>query len=297
MRGTWLWRLTLASVSMLTASSCAVQHTPTPTPTPAGQVRSFPDASTTGVPDNTELTTYAGPCTIETPDTVIDSQIVNCDMRIIAERVVITRSIIHGTLYTDLQYSPGSFTVTDSEIRAPAENGTGLGEGNFVAKRLEVTGGSRSVNCYHNCTLEDSYVHGQYTDQRGRDHESGVRMGSKSTIRHNTIACDAEDVPPDAGCSAALTGYGDFDVVENNIIDNNLFVGGSGGYCAYGGSTKGKPYSAGVNNIRFTNNVWERGESGKCGDYGPITSFDSEAPGNVWTDNLWDDGTPVEPSN
>ncbi len=52
-----------------------------------------------------------------------------------------------------------------------------------------------------------------------------------------------------------------------------------------------------MNNIRFTNNIFMRGPSGKCGIWGPITSFDSTAPGNVWTNNLWDDGTPVPPAN
>jgi hypothetical protein len=104
-------------------------------------------------------------------------------------------------------------------------------------------------------------------------------------------------VAPDAGCSAALTGYGDFDVVQNNTIDGNLFIAGSGGYCSYGGSSSGKPYSSGTKNIRFTNNVWQKGSGGKCGFYGPITSFDSSRPGNVWTNNKYEDGTTVAPAN
>jgi hypothetical protein len=147
-------------------------------------------------------------------------------------------------------------------------------------------------------------VHGQYTDLRGIDHESGIRMGAGSVLRNNTIGCTAEDVPPDAGCSAAITGYGDFAIVQKNDIDGNLILAGSGGYCAYGGSTAGKPYSAGVNNIKFTNNVWQRGtEMGAggrgyvCGYWGPITSFDSNAPGNIWSNNLYDDGTRVPPAN
>ena len=249
------------------------------------------------MPAGTVLTPYTGPCDIQTPDLVIDGKTVNCELRILAKGIVIRNSVINGNIRTDLEYLPGSFTITDSEVRVPAEPITGLGDGNFTARRVHVTGGSRSVNCYLNCTIEDSYVHGQYRDDTGRHHESGIRMGANAVIRRNTIACDAPDVPPDAGCSAALTGYGDFDVVENNLIDGNLFVAGSGGYCAYGGSTKGKPFSNGVNRIRFTNNVWQRGATGQCGWYGPITSFDSDAPGNVWSNNRWDDGTPVPPAN
>ena len=124
-----------------------------------------------------------------------------------------------------------------------------------------------------------------------------ARMGSNGVIRGNTIACDAPDVPPDAGCSAAISGYGDFAVVQNMLVDGNLIIAGSGGYCAYGGSTPGKPYSNGTNNIRYTNNVWQSGSNGKGCYYGPITSFDVNAPGNVWSNNKFDNGTAVQAAN
>jgi len=235
---------------------------------------------------------------------VIDSKIVNCQLRILAKGVVIKNSRINGGIYADLTYMPGSFTITDSEVAMGNGVGTGIGDGNFTATRVEVTGGTRSINCYRDCTVQDSYVHGQWNDTSGVNHESGIRFNTNSNLIHNTIACDANDYPPDAGCSAAITGYPDFDPVEKVTIDNNLIVAGSGGYCAYGGSTSGKPYSGRTNTIRYTNNVWQRGTqmgAGNrgyvCGYWGPITSFDSNAPGNVWTNNLWDDGTTVQPAN
>jgi hypothetical protein len=161
---------------------------------------------------------------------------------------------------------------------------------------VQVTGGNRSVHCWMNCLVEDSYMHGQMTDETGVAHESGIRMGQGATIRHNTITCDAPDVPPDAGCSAGLTGYGDFAPVQNNTIDNNLFQGTTGGYCAYGGASKGKPYPD-TRNIVFTNNVFGRGDSGRCGYWGPITAFDATDPGNVWSGNIWADGKPVAAAN
>lgn len=264
------------------------------------QGRSFPSAATTGVPDGTTLRPYTGPCTIQTDDVVIDSAIIDCDMRVLAQNLQISNSIINGHIYSDSDFFNGSFSMSDSEVRMPQSAGTGVGDVNFTLTRVEVTGGSRSVNCAADCTVQDSYLHGQYTDHRGIDHESAIRMGANSTIRHNTITCDAAPVPPDAGCSAALTGYGDFGIVQDNAIDGNLIDGGpdgSMGYCAYGGSTTGKPFSDGVNDIRFTNNIFMRGPSGNCGIWGPITSFDAEAPGNVWSNNIWDDGAPVAPAN
>lgn len=270
--------------------------TPAPTPTPAPS-QGFPTAATTGVPAGTALTPYTGSCTITAPGTVIDAKQVNCStLSIQAQNVVISRSVINGTV-SNSERGTSSFTITDSEVHSGNQVATGIGDARFTATRVEVTGGNRSVNCALDCAVVSSYVHGQFRDDSGRAHESGIRMGAGSVIRGNTIVCDAPDVAPDAGCSAALTGYGDFAVVQNNVIDGNLFGAGSGGYCSYGGSTGGKPFSSGTRDIRFTNNVWQRGDSGKCGFYGPITSFDSNAPGNVWSNNTWDDGTPVRAAN
>jgi len=273
--------------------STPAPSTPPSTSTPT---TGFPNASNTGVPAGTKLSNYTGSCTVTAANTVIDAKTINCSLTIRAKGVKITRSVINGTVYGATNGS-SSFTISDSNVNIGAREGTGIGDGYFTATRVHVTGGTRSINCFINCTVEYSYVHGQFTDKTGVAHESGVRMGSGSVIRGNTIACDAPDVPPDAGCSAALTGYGDFAVVQNNTIDGNLFIAGSGGYCAYGGSSQGKPYSAGVNNIRFTNNVWQAGSNGKCGYYGPITSFDSKAPGNVWSNNKFDNGKTVSPAN
>lgn len=285
------------------APTAAATSSASPTAGSGGTVilgRSFPNAATTGVPSGTALTPYTGPCTIQANDVVIDAKIINCDMRVMAQNLKITRSVLNGPIYSDPDYMNGSFTMTDSEVRMPQSTGTGVGEANFTLTRVEVTGGSRSINCAVDCTVQDSYVHGQFTDLRGIDHESGIRMGSGSTLRHNYITCDATPVEPDAGCSSGLTGYGDFGIVQKNTIDNNVLDGGPFGsmsYCMYGGSTQGKPYSAGVNNIKVTNNIFPRGASGRCGIYGPVTSFDSAAPGNVWSNNLWDDGKAVAAAN
>ena len=67
-------------------------------------------------------------------------------------------------------------------------------------------------------------------------------------------------------------------------------------YCAYGGATPDKPYSGdptNATNQKFTNNVFQRGANGKCGTYGPVTSFNKNGAGNVWSSNVWDNGAAV----
>lgn len=304
------------SAGPTTSAAPSSSDTSTPSPTTSAPTtppasggftalgRSFPNEDTTGVPTGTQLTPYTGPMTITTAGVVIDGKTVNGELRVFAKNLTIKNSVINGNVYVDYNAGEGSFTITDSEVRQGDGAGTGIGDAFFTAERVEVTGGTRSINCYAECTVKDSYVHGQWNDTTGYNHESGIRFNTNSHLQHNTIGCTADDFPPDAGCSAAITGYPDFDPVQGNIIEDNLILAGSGGYCAYGGSTSGKPFSGQTKNITYKNNVWQRGtepgENGRgfvCGFWGPITSFDSNATGNVWTNNLYDDGTPVSPAN
>lgn len=268
----------------------------------------WPGATNTGVPAGVTLTAYTGPMIITTNGTVIDGKSITGDLRIKAANVIVKNCKIFGDVNVDPNDTGFSVTVQDTEIDAgralgqDAYDGTGIGARDFVALRVNVHGGKRSINCFIDCTVKDSWLHGQATDLTGVEHESAIRMGSGSTIVHNTILCEAPNVAPDAGCSADLTGYGDFAIVQNNLIENNFFrASPSAGFCAYGGSTKSKPYSAGVNGIRFLDNVFERGHQLSdhglyvCGYYGSITDYDTSAPGNQWTNNTYDDGTPVIP--
>lgn len=237
---------------------------------------------------------YTGPSTITVDGTVIDAMVVVGNLHVMADDVRITRSIVHGRI-TIREPGDGSLVISDSEIHNPDFAGTGLGRHNFVATRVEVTGGKRSIYCKSNCTIEDSWVHGQGYDPEGRAHMSGIRMSQDTTLRHNTITCDGGRIPPGAGCSAGLTGYGDIAPVRDNLIEGNLFLGGTSTMCAYGGSSDSKPYSSDAANIRFIDNVFVRGYSGTCGARAAIASFDPEAPGNLWVNNRWDDGTFVVP--
>lgn len=258
----------------------------------------WPDASNTGVPDGTTLTPWTGDCTITEPGTVIDARVVECDLRVRAPDVVITNSRIFGTVtlrHTEEDYS---FSISDSEVVVGPRMATGLGNGHFKAERIEISGGRRSVNCSVDCTIEHSWVHAQAGDSEEKEaHLSGIRMGQDTTIRFNTIICEGERIPPASGCSAALTGYGDFRPVQNNLIEGNLFQSGTASFCAFGGSTNDKPFSDDARDIRFLNNVFERDENGSCGIHAPIEAFDSDAPGNLWEGNVWDDGEPLPPRN
>jgi uncharacterized membrane protein YgcG len=262
----------------------------------------FPDGNCTGVPSGVVLSAYTGNCTITANNTVIDGKTVNCSLEIQATNVQIKNSRITGTVYTPNGSLAYSFTITDSEVIAPQATGieqTGIGEANFTALRVEVTGGNRSIYCRKNCTVQDSWVHGQNIAQNPRIHASGIRQSQGATLLHNRIHCSADDTPSGGGCSANLTGYGDFEPVQDNRIEKNLFVATPAGACAYGGSSGddgSKPYGSQASNIIFKDNIFQRGD-GNCGYYFPITDFDDSRPGNEWTNNKWEDGAILPPAN
>lgn len=253
------------------------------------------------------LSAYTGSCTVTSANLVLHAKTINCDPMIVrASNLLITSSKINGSILVETPNVGYSFTINDSEIDAgniapgDQDDNSAIGKSNFIATRVSVYKGKRGVWCEYNCTLQDSWVHDQAHDPSGVAHESGVRMGVGSVIRHNSIWCNAPDYPPDAGCSANLTGYPDFSPIKNNTIERNLFVATTGGVCAYGGATPGKDFSndpTNATNIVFKDNVFQHGSGGKCGYYFPITAFDSSRSGNVWTNNRWNDGTTLPPAN
>jgi hypothetical protein len=240
-------------------------------------------------------------------DTVINAKTITCDPLIVrASNVQIANTKINGSILIETPGAGYSFTIRDSEVDAgpiapgDTDDNSAIGKSNFTAIRVHTHGGKRGIWCEYACTVQDSWIHGQAPDPSGVAHESGIRMGDGSTIRHNSILCDAPDFPPDAGCSADLTGYGDFAPIRNNTIDHNLFVASTGGTCAYGGSSGddgSKPYGNQAEHIVFKDNVFQHGPGGKCGYYFPITDFDSNRPGNQWINNTWDDGSVLPPAN
>jgi hypothetical protein len=281
-------------------------RSPAPKPSPARPPSSsgFPDASSTGVPSGTRLTTYTGPCTITANNTVIDAKTVNCNLAIHAKGVIIKRSKINGNMGTE-EGTAHSYTLQDSEVDAGVYQGAALGSTNMTVLRSDIHGGQTSVYCYANCTIRDSYLHGQRLPD-GVDWHLGAFLANdngndpggrtNAVLIHNTIACDATPNSSDGGCSGDINLYGDFGPITYVTLDNNLFGANPGlSYCVYGGSSAGKPYSGQAEHVVVVNNVFRRGPNRKCGAYGAVTAFDPARPGNQWTNNVWDDGAPVPP--
>ena len=261
----------------------------------------FPDATTTGVPPGTELVPYTGPCTLtETvvlervdatgacPAIVVQAP----DVRIEESRVPRVEATASST---DPSYS---VEVLDSEVVAGEWIGGAVWGDHLTVRRSEVTGGQHSVHCGSDCLVEDSWLHDQFNPPGEAAHNNAFLSngGSGMVVRHNTLHCTAELNDTGGGCTADLSLFGDFAAVTDVRVEDNLFKANasSASYCAYGGTAPGKTYPT-ATGVVFTGNVFERGSNGTCGVYGPVTSFDLAAEGNVWTGNTWDDGTTLTP--
>jgi hypothetical protein len=208
-------------------------------------------------------------------------------------------------------------TIIDGAISKPACAGNtcpagkyacadcGVDGSNFTILRTEIINTNRAAWC-NSCTIQDSYFHATnlWPSSTNKEHASAMRMDQNGTIRHNSLHCSYTGpyYNDDPGCSADLSGYPDFAPVHHNTVDGNLFVGSQGsGFCAYGGGTGGKSYSGNALNatyIVFTNNVFQRTSTNDhgtpdCGSYGPITDFKVGRTGNVWSGNVWSNGSPV----
>jgi hypothetical protein len=259
------------------------------------------------VPAGTVLGSYSG-CSggetvITTPNTVIDSKQVNCDVIIRTTGVVINKSKIVGTINID-EDLPGSASITDSEVTL------GVGTKNLTILRANIHGspvnGGTTLYCYTNCDVRDSWIHSPIIPAGAPDAHLGAFLANDNgpngsttniTLTHNTIHCDTPPTPEDGGCSGDINLFGDFGPITHVTIDGN-WLGASTGisYCFYGGDSSTKPYPD-ADHVVFKNNVFERGTTGKCGAYGPVSGFDVNGVGNQWTNNTWSNGGTVPPEN
>ncbi len=252
----------------------------------------FPGPDNTGIPKGTVLTPYEGPCEISEPNTVIDAKIVECPLIIKAASVRITRS---RTMYVDVDMTGASLTIEDSLVDGGKWIGPAIGFSYVTVRRSEVRGGQSSIQCTPNCLVEDSWLHGQYLQPGQPQHLGGFLSNGwgNVTLRHNTITCDVEDVG-EGGCSGSAQIYADFSVLSRFTFERNFFQATPGGFCTSFGYNPTKPFGANPTFIVVKDNVWQRGKNGKCAAFGPTTSFAAGGEGNVWSGNVWEDGTVLE---
>jgi hypothetical protein len=227
---------------------------------------------------------------------VIENQIITCDrVVILAKDVTIRTSRIKG--WIDLSVDSASLTIEDSEVDAGEVRAPAIGFYNVTVRRTEISGGQTSIQCATSCLIEDSLLHNQ-RKPTGDEHLGGYLSngGSQVVLRHNTIGCTPEDNGSGGGCTGSMQIFGDFQPLKDFRFEDNLVLSTPGGYCASFGYNPGAKHGDNPTNIVVIGNVFQRGTTGKCGVWGAATSFLEAGAGNVWQDNTWEDGAPLQPN-
>jgi len=258
----------------------------------------FPGSNNTGVPVGKRIPTRDREIVAYQPVTMTGM------IEVRAPDVIIRTSKINGVVYLDrsaLGSDTWSVTIEDSEVAAGDVIVGAVREGNITIIRSNIHGGQHSVHCGGNCTVTDSWLHGQYVFTSPTDsHNNGFLSngGSNMTLTHNTLSCDAPNIGS-AGCSGDLSLFGDFSPITDVTIDNNLFTASlDTPFCLFAGYQDNKPFGLDVDNIDITNNVFQRGTNNLCGAFGPVTNYlldgvGTPPPNSTWQNNTWDDGAPL----
>jgi hypothetical protein len=248
------------------------------------------------VPSGDSLSAYSGPTNITKAGTVISGKAISSCLTISASGVVIQNSRVQASCGENplikIMSSGGSATITDTELDGQSGNGhsTGVQGGAFTCLRCNVHNIGEGFNITDNVTVKDSYVHDLYGSDSSHNNAIITNGGTYITITHNNLHAvySGSWGTSTTGISSALSLFGDFSVVHNVVIQNNLLTSG-GGYCTYGGSVPGKAYPH-ANHIQYIGNQFSTAANAQCGRYGVVADYNPGEPGNVWSGNVWADG-------
>lgn len=286
--------------------SASPAHTagkPRPTSGPCASFTAcgFPDARTTGprLPFK-EHKTEAN-MEIRTDNTVIRGWDLTGSLDIYANNVTVIDSRITSTNWWGVNLRPKFHglrvlhnTITAVPGKGPDNGGVDYAVSNMGGSVVEV--GWNNVSVFGDAlsmgqgNLHDNYVHGivpfinlghewQHTNAVISDGGGAGEL----IIRHNTLL---NSTPITQGASASVGLYADVAPVTHTTVEDNWIAGGS--YAFYGG---GKD----ANHIKVTGNVFSTEYHKNCGEYGPVTAWNFDGAGNVWSANRGSDGKPVVP--
>lgn len=309
--------VTTTTIPVTTTTKPPVTTTTVVTPPPTG----FPTSTNRGYPKGDTLTTYTGPSTITTCQT-IDHKIVpfGLDIRVTNGKkalydneaqykanacVIITNSWVKGIIDTRWNsfHNPtyGPVYIADTEVSGDGTDNAALTEANFGVWRSYIHGNRSGAQSDGYFELHDNYL---LADKEiGSAHMDGFitngSYGAPNILDHNTIACiPTGSVPNGAGCAAAVGLFGDFSAVSNIIVRNNLFPSETqNAWCLRTGQdqhSNSKPYPVG-NNINFSGNVFPQKAGGCTAKPYDWTPSISAANNDIWCKNVTDTGALIFP--
>lgn len=297
-----------------TTSESTPAESPEPTPTstaPPPAPLTFPDASTTGVPEGTALKRIpeditSGPgwrwdargwVSVYGDGAVFEGYRTRLNVDITASNVVARNNLLefdsnswgfslrHTTNVTiernTIHGGSTAETVCDNAIRDIYADSDGV-----KILKNNIYGCSSGINAFSRGGLiQGNYIHDLGYTCPGGDpdcgHFNGIQLASGSgplmTIQNNTIL-----VPP--AYTDAIMLANDGGAQTNRTITDNLLAGGA--YTLYAAGWRGAP----ATNIKVTGNHFSTRYFPNGGYYGAVANWFPVQAGNVWADNTWADG-------
>jgi hypothetical protein len=257
-----------------------------------GSSSGWPDATNTGVPAGTTLTTVNSDVTLSTPGQIYENKLVNGMITANAAGITIRNCKIVARADNDVGVLSNStnLLVQDCEIDMGLKGGhTAITWQNYTARRCNVHGCDNALWAEQNVVIEDCYIHDEIPYDPVTDpHTDCVQMPDDThdiTIRHNRIYGGFETPGADGnfGNSAITTGSR----MNNITIEDNMLSGG--GY-----TLRLAAVTPGTN-IVVTGNRWTTDAQAIKGYpdlYAGFAAIDGGCPDNAttWDDNLFYDG-------
>jgi hypothetical protein len=189
-------RLVLAIFALATILSLGIApvHAQTLNCVPNPHLCGFPDATNTGVPSGTTLTTSAG-FTASTNGVTYDKLDISGQVVVTADNVTLKRSRVRTTTTWPVKVTGKNFLLVDSEVDGQnADDGACIAWNGFTALRDNLHGCGDGVRIGNNSdapiTVQDTYIHALSTATTLNGHQQNVSSFGEAggaTIEHSTL--------------------------------------------------------------------------------------------------------------
>jgi len=244
-----------------------------------GRPTDFPDASTTGVPEDITLTP-SGSYTIDTAGAVVEGLHVEGTLTIAADRVTVRDTLVQGggELYP-IRVVKGTSGGLIENVEVDNLGNAGIGiliEGGVTIRNANVHSGKLGVQIMaDDVSIENSYIHGLERISGGHHDTIQVRSGDDVLICGNNLQPYVPETDDPMNAAIQIGSLAGQDPITNLRVIGNLMNGGN--YTVNGGG-RGEVESA-----RYADNYF-----GRDFRYGPATNLENSdwADSNVWLDTL-----------
>lgn len=269
-------------------SSAAPDPGPSPTPeespTPSQDpgVPGFPDATTTGVPDEMDLTP-SDSLTITEDGTVVDGLHVRGTITIAADDVTVRNTLVQGggSLYP-IRVEGGTSGALIEHVEVDNLGDTGIGiflSGSGTVRHADIHSAEDGIRIQSDdVTIEHSYIHDLQRYAGGHHDTIQIRSGDNITLRGNNLQPYVQSTDDPMNAALQIGSLSGDDRISNLLVVGNLMNGGN--FTVNGGGRDE------VDSARYTQNQF-----GRDFNYGPVGNLQH----SVWeSSNVWfDTGEPV----